>query len=124
VLQHVVYLAQSALRQRTDWIARYGGEEFVIVLPETDAQGAVAVAQRIRNMCMKTPALLPAGRIFVTASFGVAGLDAWVVSDDDGDALLQEADQALYQSKDSGRNQVTCKVRPPTPAIPNSGRPI
>ena len=124
VLQHVVSLAQSALRQPTDWIARYGGEELVIVLPETDAEGAVAVAHRIRNRCMQTPAILPAGRIFVTASFGVAALDAWVVSDDDGDALLQEADKALYQSKDSGRNQVTCKLRAPTHSIPNSGKPI
>ena len=122
VLQHAVRLAQSALRQRTDWIARYGGEEFVIVLPETDAHGAVAVAQRIRNICMETPAVLPAGRIFVTASFGVAALDAWVVSDENGDALLQEADQALYQSKDSGRNQVTCKLRPAAHATPDSGR--
>jgi two-component system, cell cycle response regulator len=124
VLQHVVCLTQSALRQKTDWIARYGGEEFVIVLPETDAHDAVAVAQRIRNLCMATPALLPAGRIFVTASFGVAGLDAGGVSDDDGDALLQEADRALYQSKDSGRNQVTCRVWPPRQALPNSGRSV
>ena len=124
VLQHVVSLAQSALRQQTDWIARYGGEEFVIVLPETDANGAVVVAQRIRNRCMETPAVLSAGRICVTASFGVAALDAWVVSDDDGDALLQEADKALYQSKNSGRNQVTCKVRPPAHVQPNSGRTV
>jgi diguanylate cyclase (GGDEF)-like protein len=124
VLQHVVRLAQSALRQPTDWIARYGGEELVLVLPETDGHGAVAVAQRIRQVCMEAPAVLPAGRIFVTASFGVAVLDSWVVADDDGDMLLQEADRALYQSKNSGRNQVTCKFRLQTHAASSSGKPV
>jgi len=122
VLQHVVCIAQSALRQPIDWIARFGGEEFVIVLPETDGHGAVAVAQRMRKICMETPIVVPAGRIFVTASFGVAVLDAYGVSNDDGDALLQEADRALYRSKESGRNQVTCDLRPPTHAISSSGR--
>jgi len=73
---------------------------------------------------METPAVLSAGRISVTASFGVAALDAWVVSDDDGDALLQEAAKALYRSKNSGRNQVTCRLRPAAPVQPNSGRPV
>ena len=73
---------------------------------------------------MRTPAVLPAGQIVVTASFGVAALDTWVVSDEDGDALLQEADKALYQSKNSGRNQVTCRLRTATHALPNPGRPV
>jgi len=112
VLQHVVCLAQSALRQPMDWIARYGGEEFVIVLPETDAEGAVAVAERIRVMCVEAPAAPPAGPVFVTASFGVAVLDEWAVADHEGDSLLQEADRALYLSKRSGRNKVTYRPRP------------
>lgn len=124
VLRHVVYLAQSTLRRPVDWIARYGGEEFVIVLPETDAAGAVAVAERIRQISVATPAILPAGRIFVTASFGVAALDAGVISDDDGDAMLQEADRCLYHSKNSGRNRVTCNFRPATQATSSSGRVV
>jgi len=100
------------LRQPMDWIARYGGEEFVIVLPEADAESAVAVAERIRQMCVDNPAVPPAGPVFITASFGVAVLDAWAVSDEDGDSLLQEADRALYQSKRSGRNKVTYRQRP------------
>jgi two-component system, cell cycle response regulator len=112
VLQHVVTLSGSVLRQPTDWIARYGGEEFVVVLPETDAQGAVAVAEKIRLLCVETPVIVPAGPVFVTASFGVAALDAPALSDDEGDSLLQEADRALYQSKRSGRNRVTCRFPP------------
>jgi two-component system cell cycle response regulator len=114
VLQHVVSLAGSVLRHPTDWMARYGGEEFVVVLPETDAHGAVAVAEKIRQMCVDTPAVVPAGPVFVTASFGVAALDVPVLCDSEGDSLLQEADRALYQSKRAGRNQVTCRFPPLT----------
>jgi two-component system, cell cycle response regulator len=106
VLQHVVALARSGLRQ-SDWIARYGGEEFVIVLPETHADGAASVAERIRRLCAETPAELPVGPVFVTASFGLASIDALPRSDADGDGLLKAADAALYQSKHTGRNRVT-----------------
>jgi len=111
VLQHFVCLVRSMLREPVDWIARYGGEEFVIVLPETDADGALAVAERIRRTCFETPVALPAGPVSITASFGVAVLDTRVSSDDEG-ALLQEADTAMYASKRSGRNRVTCRSRP------------
>ena len=107
VLQHVAALAGSTLRQATDWMARYGGEEFVIVLPETRAPGATAVAEKIRLLCEQTPAELAVGRIQVTASFGVAAIDPADASDPDGDALLRDADKALYESKRRGRNLVT-----------------
>ena len=108
VLQHMVALASSVLRQPVDWIARYGGEEFVIVLPETQAPEAVAVAEKIRCLYAATPAVLPSGEVCVTASFGVAMLDDATSLDEVGDHLLREADRALYQSKNGGRDRVTC----------------
>lgn len=112
VLQHAVDLARSALRV-SDWIARYGGEEFVIVLPETPLLGAYAVAERMRRMCSETPVELPGTRLLVTASFGVATIDGVAASSEDAEAMLRQADQALYESKRAGRNRVTCGPKTP-----------
>jgi two-component system cell cycle response regulator len=111
VLQHAVNLARSALRV-SDWIARYGGEEFVIVLPETPLFGGYAVAERVRRLCSETPVELPETRLLVTASFGVASIDG-VDCSENGEAMLRNADKALYESKRAGRNRVTCGPRVP-----------
>jgi|SRR5579872_411362 len=122
VLQRVASFARSALRQ-TDWIAGSGRQEFVIVLPETHATGAAAVAERMRRLCAETSIALPSGKIQVTASFGVATLESVAPSDSSADALLREADAALGRSKSSGRNRVTSalsrvKIIPPEQRIP------
>jgi diguanylate cyclase (GGDEF)-like protein len=92
----------DVLRETTreiDTPARYGGEEFVVVLPETDMEAAVEVAERIR--------LLLASRIFeggrVTISIGVAEFPE---HGSDPEALIAAADAALYRAKDEGRNRV------------------
>lgn len=86
-----------------DRVGRYGGEEFLIVVPDSDARGTMALAERIRQAIELHPIPTPAGEIVVTASLGVA------VSTNDGavDAqmLLQLADEALYRAKESGRNR-------------------
>jgi diguanylate cyclase (GGDEF)-like protein len=91
----------------SDFAARYGGEEFAIVMPETDAEMACEIAQRICVLVSDHPfrhrETLPGGS--VTVSIGMAGLP--------GDAqemeqLIQSADQALYKAKTKGKNQV-CK---------------
>ena len=112
VLQHSVNLVRSALRA-SDWIARYGGEEFVIVLPETPLSGASVVAERMRRLCAETQVELPHTRLRVTASFGVATIDGVTPSNEDAEAMLREADKALYESKRAGRNRVTCGPRSP-----------
>jgi two-component system cell cycle response regulator len=117
VLQHVVKLARSALRV-SDWIARYGGEEFVIVLPETPLLGAYAVAERMRRLCAETPVELPGAQLLVTASFGVATIDGVSPSDEDADAMLRDADRALYASKRAGRNRITCGPKTPPASVP------
>jgi diguanylate cyclase (GGDEF)-like protein len=117
VLQHAVKLARSALRV-SDWIARYGGEEFVIVLPETPLLGAYAVAERMRRLCAETPVELPGAQLLVTASFGVATIDGVAPSDEDADAMLRDADRALYASKRAGRNRITCGPKTPPASVP------
>jgi len=83
-----------------DLPARIGGEEFAMMLPDTDAQQAVHVAERLRQ---QTAALRPlAPEYSVTVSIGLAVSQA----DDQADALLRRADRALYAAKDGGRNRV------------------
>jgi diguanylate cyclase (GGDEF)-like protein len=107
VLQHVIAVARSALRQ-SDWMARYGGDEFVIVLPETTLLGAYAVAERMRRLCAESAVELADTQLVVTASFGVATIDGVPASNEDAEALLRAADKALHESKRAGRNRVTC----------------
>src|SRR5450755_2522235 len=71
VLQQFAARTQKSIRSNSDWVARHGGEEFLIVLPETAHDGAVAVAEKIRNVISATPFSTRAGDARVTASFGV-----------------------------------------------------
>ncbi len=93
-----------------DIVARYGGEEFVIVLPETGAGGAVAVAERLRRLIAQRSISLPVGvTIALTVSIGTATFP------EDGDSvpqLISAADKALYAAKSAGRNRV-CQSNTP-----------
>jgi diguanylate cyclase len=88
-----------------DTVARYGGEEFAVILPETGAERAKQITERMRTQLegMRL-ALNASGQAIgkVTASFGVAELGAA----DDTDTLIQRADEKLYQAKCAGRNRV------------------
>ena len=84
--------------------ARIGGEELAVLLPETDAEGAHALAERLRRKIWQTEHLSPAGTPFrVTTSIGVATSTDLPVT---AEALLHTADEALYRAKEGGRNQV------------------
>jgi len=87
----------------TDVAGRIGGEEFLLVLPETDREGALLLAERLRAATSDAPFLLPSGPLRVTCSLGVAERRE---EDRDGGALMGRADMALYQSKNGGRNKV------------------
>lgn len=88
----------------SDVAGRMGGEEFAILLPETPLEGAAEVAERIRQAIADSEVPLPGALPFrFTASLGVAVLDA---RDHTLDQLLNIADKALYQAKESGRNRV------------------
>ena len=102
VLRGVAQLAQAQARE-TDLVARYGGEEMALVLPETDARGALIIAERIRAVVAAAQHLTEQGAIKVTLSVGVA---TWPGAGEDPEALLESADKALYRAKQSGRNRV------------------
>ncbi len=89
--------------RNNDIIARYGGEEFVVLLPETDLAVGQEVAERIRQKLAQTDFKSGNGPVHITASLGVATLQAdWTSID----PLLQHADSALYIAKAKGRNRV------------------
>ncbi|BDU75383.1 GGDEF domain-containing protein [Mesoterricola sediminis] len=89
----------------TDVAGRIGGEEFLIVLPETDREGGLLLAERLRTAAASEPYHLPSGPVTVTCSIGVAERRE---EDRDGGALMGRADRALYLAKRDGRNQVVC----------------
>ncbi len=101
VLKAVTEVVGQTLRQ-SDLLGRLGGEEFAVILPDTDAAGAMAVAEKLRHAiaALAFPGSRPPMR--VTASLGVAVLDPGA---DDLDALLVKADEALYEAKGAGRNR-------------------
>jgi diguanylate cyclase (GGDEF)-like protein len=108
VLQQFAARAQRSIRTNSDWVARYGGEEFLIVLPETEYEGAVFVAEKIRNLISESVFATRAGDVAVTASFGVvstgpSGPDIGLKVD----AMIRIADECLYRSKQEGRNRTS-----------------
>jgi diguanylate cyclase (GGDEF)-like protein len=90
-------------KRNSDIAGRLGGEEFAILLPETDATQALVVAERIRESVAANFLGVHKVRFNVTISAGIAAAS---VSMSGISALLQAADQALYQAKESGRNRV------------------
>ncbi len=105
VLAAIARALEAALQRPGDHAGRYGGEEFMAVLGQTNALGACAVAERVRNavqaLAVGHPAS-PLGR--VTVSVGVAAMSQGEFADIQ--ALVKAADAALYRAKAQGRNQV------------------
>ena len=97
-------LLQGGIRRPPDVAARYGGEEFVILLPNTDLQGALVVAEKLRLAIDRLEVVHGGQSVNLTASVGVA---CEVPTQRDGyEALLSNADRYLYQAKSNGRNRV------------------
>jgi diguanylate cyclase (GGDEF)-like protein len=106
LLRRVAQVVAEGLRG-TDWIGRYGGEEFLLVLPETDMAGGVAVAEKVRSLVQGTWVETEDGGSFhATLSIGLASLAGRLTGRD----LIAAADRSLYAAKDGGRNQVYPRV--------------
>ncbi|TVP54468.1 MAG: GGDEF domain-containing protein [Halomonadaceae bacterium] len=104
VIQEVSRRLVAGCRQM-DMVARWGGEEFLLMLPSADADAAVTTAERVRQLMTRTPIRVNKRALEVTCSFGVAQIQ-------DGDsiqALLQRADERLYQAKTTGRNRIVAR---------------
>lgn len=103
MLRLTVQCIQDHMRE-TDVLARYGGDEFVLLLPETDCKGAMEVADRIRKEVAATPLPTREKKVAFTVSIGAA------CSPEHGsslEALMERADQAMYVSKNEGKNRST-----------------
>ena len=100
VIAEVARRLAARLREE-DHHGRFGGEEFLVLLPETEAVSAAAVAEDLRAAVAADPIVTAAGPLEVTASVGWA---TW--EDDTALELIARADDALYAAKDAGRNAV------------------
>ncbi|MBK1641908.1 diguanylate cyclase [Chromatium okenii] len=104
-LTQVATVLQEGLRQRGDSVARYGGEEFALLLPDADVDLAYSIAERLRTLIETANIPHPASRTkpHITISIGVSALIP--APHQTMKTLIEQADQALYQAKDAGRNR-------------------
>lgn len=103
ILRQLAKLLAGGLRE-TDIISRYGGEEFIILLPQTSLDGALAVAEKLRELIERHAFTVESGEVHITASFGVS-----LLYESNGQMLFSyysPADKALYAAKQNGRNRV------------------
>jgi len=123
----IVRALEAVLRRPGDFVARYGGEEFVAVMPRTGAQGALALAEAMRRAVAALGLRRDTGADGpVTVSIGAATIDP-AVDEFSPAELIRQADAALYQAKNTGRNRVVIAaagllVKPiaPTPSWPRT----
>ena len=107
ILKNFVLSMREGLRKDVDWIARYGGEEFLMVMPETNFKNAMSSAERLRRIVSERLTPYNEKEIRITASFGVVGFDPSAkIKSIPYEAIIDQADKALYQAKDEGRNRV------------------
>jgi len=106
VLIKLSKLLQKALRT-SDVICRYGGEEFVVLLPQTDLDGSAVVAEEIRKKVEQTVLKIEKNSIKFTISLGVSEVN--FEKEHSIEQTLNRADDAMYASKNSGRNRVSQK---------------
>ncbi|MDD2789739.1 MAG: GGDEF domain-containing protein [Sulfurimonas sp.] len=107
VLKNIAALIKQTIRE-TDFVARYGGEEIVVLLPLANSQNAMFLAERLRNKIQDFVISVKSVQensleLSITVSIGVA---TRTVKTTKAEELIKDADEAMYQAKNSGRNRV------------------
>jgi len=102
----------SGAVREIDIVARYGGEEFSIALPQTDAAGAFVVAEKVRE-AVRTHQFKDTLGVQCCSLTVSIGLATYPTHAPDKDALLREADDALYRAKNGGKDRVRTPLRQP-----------
>ncbi|WP_333607001.1 GGDEF domain-containing protein [Arsukibacterium sp.] len=116
-ISQLASLLQHCLKRSSDQAFRYGGEEFALLLPNTNLQGALDLAEHIRSYVASQPLILANQARPLTLSIGACS--AIALAEYSPADYIAAADQALYQAKASGRNQVqqqslVCSIEPST----------
>ncbi|MBE9098241.1 sensor domain-containing diguanylate cyclase [Vacuolonema iberomarrocanum] len=110
-LRAIAQASEQTINRPSDLLARYGGEEFAVVLPNTDCNGAVTIAEIIRTAIENLNIVnfkADTQTVYITVSLGVA---CQIPTPDASlEGLIDSADKALYQAKQAGRNQVVIGV--------------
>jgi len=101
VLIEITQLMIASVREQ-DFLGRWGGEEFILILPETDLQGSVVLADKLRKTIEQKEFKIDGNDITITISLGGSCYSTGSIVD----KCLEEADAALYRSKRNGRNRI------------------
>jgi len=104
VLQAVAGVLHNTIRSGVDMAARFGGEEMALILPHTGEQGGFILAERIRSKVEALVLKFEGGPVKITISGGLA---TFPTHGETAEAMLEASDQALYFSKENGRNRIT-----------------
>lgn len=115
VLKEMAQLLKKSIRE-IDTIARFGGEEFIILLPDTDKKGALAVGEKLRKI-VEVHRFIDTGTTNISSITISAGVSSYPDDVRDLDDLIDHADIALYDAKDAGRNKI---VSYPQLSLPTS----
>nr|WP_232374054.1 GGDEF domain-containing protein [Leptospira chreensis] len=102
VLQEFSSILKTSLRKQ-DFSARWGGEEFIVLLPDTNLDGAEIVAEKIRNLISLIRLSVNQTEIKCSVSAGVAIMNS---KETTADSVIKKADNLLYEAKKRGRNQI------------------
>ena len=109
-LKQIAQILSLAINRSSDTLARYGGEEFIIILPHTNYDGAMKLAEKIRLTCEQSVLRSRNAEFSVTVSIGVSSVEDVLEKELEISDLIDSADKALYRSKENGRNQVNGEI--------------
>ncbi len=114
-LRRVAHLIRQAVARPGDVVARYGGEEFAVILADTGAEGALHVAEKIRQTIVEqqiahqTSSVIP----YITISLGIGLIKPPLTAGQSSETLFRAADAALYEAKKQGRNRCILSILEP-----------